>query len=100
VVLSTAGTGGTVVWEYFDGEDWSQFTPDSGAIHFDSADNLVYLWEDSDAVPSDWQISKVNNYSAYWIRIRVATAFSTKPVGTQIVAATKCDDFALVREAT
>jgi hypothetical protein len=98
VVLSTAGGGGAVVWEYFDGEDWSQFTPDSGAYHFDSADNLVYLWADSASIPSDWQISKVSNYSAYWIRIRVTSAFSTDPVGTQILAAVKCDDLALVRE--
>jgi len=100
VVLSTAGAGGTVVWEYFDGEDWSQFTPDSGAYNFDSSDNLVYLWADGESLPSDWQISKVNNFSAYWIRIRVTSAFSTNPVGSQILAATKCDDLALVREVT
>jgi len=99
IVLSTAGAGGTVAWEYFDGEDWSQFTPNSGAYNFDSSDKLVYLWEDGGSIPSDWQIFKVNNYSAYWIRIRVTSAFSTKPVGTQIAAAVNCDDLGLVREA-
>ncbi|UCE65310.1 MAG: exo-alpha-sialidase [Candidatus Zixiibacteriota bacterium] len=98
-VLSTAGAGGSVVWEYFDGEDWDQFTPDSGAYNFDSSDKLVYLWEDGESLPSDWQVTKVNNFNAYWIRIRVTAGFSTKPVGTQIIAATKCDDLALVREA-
>jgi hypothetical protein len=98
VVLSTAGAGGSVVWEYFDGDDWTEFTPDSGAFHFNSADQLVYLWQDSQSIPSDWQPTRVNNYSAYWIRVRVTTGFSTKPVGTQIIAATKCGDLALVRE--
>lgn len=99
ILLSTAGIGGTVVWEYFDGDDWTQFTPNSGAYHFDSSDELVYLWQDSESIPSDWQLTKVNNYSAYWIRIRVTSGFSTAPAGTQIIAAVKCDDLALVREA-
>jgi len=98
IVLSTAGAGGTVVWEYFDGEDWKRFTPDSGAYHFDSSDKLVYLWEDSESIASDWQVTKVNNQSAYWIRIRVTAGFSTKPIGSQIIAAAKGDDLALVRE--
>ncbi len=100
IVLSTAAAGGSVVWEYFDGEDWKQFTPHAGAYNFDSSDKLVYLWEDCESLPSDWQVTKVNNHSAYWIRVRVTTGFSTKPVGTQIIAATKCDDLALVREAS
>jgi len=98
-VLSTAGAGGAAVWEYFDGEDWKQFAPDSGAYNFDSSDKLICLWEDSGSVPSDWQVTKVNNYTAFWIRVRVVSGFSTKPVGTQIIAASKCGDLALVREA-
>ncbi len=87
-----------MTWEYFDGADWKQFTPESGAFNFDSSDKPVYLWDDSQSTPSDWQLTKVNNYSAYWIRVRVTTAFSVKPVGTQIIAAVQCDDLALVRE--
>jgi hypothetical protein len=99
IVLSTAGAGGSVVWEYFDGDNWKQFAPESGGFNFDSSNKLVYLWDDSQSIPSDWQPAELNNYSAYWIRVRVTTAFSTKPVGTQIMAAARCDDLALVREA-
>jgi hypothetical protein len=98
IILSTPGTGGAVAWEYFDGENWTQFLPDSGAYHFDSSDKLVYLWQDTGSIPSDWQVTKVNNYSAYWIRIRVTSAFSTAPVGTQVTAGSKSDDLVLVRE--
>jgi len=98
IMLSTAGAGGSATWEYFDGADWKQFTPHSGAFNLDSSDNLVYLWEDSQSIPTDWQVTKVNNYGAYWIRVRVTTTFSTKPVGTQIMAATRCDDLSLVSE--
>jgi hypothetical protein len=97
LILSVEGAGGQVVWEYFDGAQWIAFTPDSGAYHFDSADKLVYLWADGESIPSDWQIGTVNIYNAYWIRARVSVGFSSNPVGTQVMAAPKCDDLALVR---
>ncbi len=97
IILSVAGAGGQVVWEYFNGAQWIAFTPDSGAYHFDSADKLVYLWADGESLPSDWQIGAINNYNAYWVRARVSVGFSSNPVGTQIMAAPACDDLALVR---
>lgn len=97
LILSVVGAGGQVIWEYFDGAQWIAFTPDSGAYHFDSADKLVYLWTGGESIPSDWQIGTVNNYNAYWIRARVSVGFSSNPVGTQVMAAPKCDDLALVR---
>ena len=99
VILSTPGTGGSIVWEYFNGTGWVEFTPYSGAFNFDSADQLIYLWQDSVSAPSDWQIGTVNNDSAFWARARVTGGFSQNPVGTQIVAATQVDDFSLAQEA-
>jgi hypothetical protein len=100
LILSVAGAGGQVVWEYFDGSQWNVFTPDSGAYHFDTADKLVYLWADGDSVPSDLQIGAINNYNAYWVKARVTVGFSTNPIGTQIITAPACDDLALVRNGS
>jgi hypothetical protein len=97
IILSTPGTGGTVVWEYYNGLDWIAFTPDTGAYHFDSADKLLYLWQDPLLAPSDWQLGTVNGTSVFWIRARVLTGFATNPIGTQIVAGSKNDDLVLVR---
>ncbi len=98
MVLSTPGSGGTVVWEYFNGTDWVEFTPYSGGYNFDSADELIYLWQDAASVPSGWQIGAVNNNIAFWVRARVTSGFSGNPVGTQILAATKIDDMSLACE--
>ena len=99
IILSTPGIGGNVVWEYYNGTQWSAFTPDSGDYHFDSNDTLVYLWQDSISIPSNWQTNLVNGQSAYWVRARVTLGFSVNPIGSQIIAAVKCDDLSLVRGA-
>lgn len=86
VILSTAGIGGQVVWEYWNGFEWKSFTPYSGVYHSDSGNKLVILWQDLFSVPSDWQQSGVNNSTEFWIRARVTTAYTTAPVGMQITA--------------
>jgi len=86
IILSTAGIGGQVVWEYWDGSEWKSFTPYSGACHLDSLSKLVILWQDLSSIPSDWQMCGVNNSTFFWVRIRVATGYATAPVGTQITA--------------
>jgi len=98
IVLSTAGANGTVAWEYHNGAQWISFTPHSGAYNLDSNDKLVYLWQDADSIPAGWQMNSVNGYSAYWVRARVVTGFSSTPVGTQIIAAAKSDDISLELE--
>jgi hypothetical protein len=99
IVLSTPGTGGTVVWEYFDGIDWIPFTPNSGGYSFDSTDVLVYLWQDASSAPSDWQIGAVNNFTAYWVRARVSSGFTVNPIGTQVLAAARLDALTIAGEA-
>lgn len=98
IILSTSGTGGSVIWEYFNGIDWIQFTPDSGSCNFDSPDIIAYFWQDAISVPAGWQVGAVNGISAYWVRARVASGFAVNPVGTQLLAATKIDDLALAEE--
>jgi hypothetical protein len=97
ITLSTPGTGGAVVWEYFDGNNWIAFNPHSGAYNFDLSDKLIYFWQDAISAPAAWQLGTVNGISAYWVRARVITGFATNPVGTQIISASKNDDLALVR---
>lgn len=97
VVLSTAGLGGEVAWEYWNGVAWTVFTPFSGNVDFDSSDSLLLFWSDLSCAPADWQISAVLGIDAFWVRARVTTGYSTNPVGTQILAGSKLDDLALGR---
>ncbi len=83
-VLSTTGVGGSVAWQYFDGTNWRDFTPSSGAYHFDAATRRVHFWADSAAVPGDWQKNTIQLHSAYWLRAVVTSPFTTPPVGSQI----------------
>ncbi|KPL04308.1 MAG: hypothetical protein AMJ73_04410 [candidate division Zixibacteria bacterium SM1_73] len=86
IVLATAGITGQVSWQYWNGESWTNFTPNSGAYHLDSLDKTVILWEDLYSAPSDWQPCPVNGVSKFWVRVLVTTGFTTPPVGTQITA--------------
>ncbi|MGB8656923.1 MAG: hypothetical protein WCE90_03950 [Candidatus Zixiibacteriota bacterium] len=86
VVLSTAGIGGVVKWQYWKGEEWFDFVPQSGNHHLSSQTKTVILWQDLNSAPSDWQTCPVNGISEFWVRILVTTAFATAPVGTQITA--------------
>jgi hypothetical protein len=99
IILSTPGNGGTVIWEYFDGESWTSFTPYSGNYDFAESDKIVYLWADLDSVPSDWQRNIVFGANRFWVRVRVSGGFSTAPVGSQLMAATETDFLMLAREA-
>jgi hypothetical protein len=86
IILSTAGIGGEVKWQYWDGEGWSDFAPQSGSYHLDSQDKSIILWEDLNSVPSDWQMCPVDGISQFWIKVLVTSSFTTPPVGTQITA--------------
>ena len=98
IILAASGVGGAVVWEYFDGVSWVEFTPHSGAYQFDAPDALVLLWQDAASIPSDWQLGPVNGQNMFWIRARVTSGYSVNPVGSQIIAASRYSDFVLVRD--
>ncbi|MGB5105108.1 MAG: hypothetical protein WBP29_03015 [Candidatus Zixiibacteriota bacterium] len=88
VVLPTAGVGGGVIWEYFAGAAWAAFTPTSGEFHFDESGKLIRLWSDSAHAPLDWQKTKLESWSRFWVRARVTEAFATPPIGSQITPCT------------
>lgn len=86
IILSTAGIGGQVSWQYWNGESWTDLAPQSGSYHLDSEEKTVMLWQDLNSVPADWQMCPVNAVSQFWIRSLVITPFATAPVGSQITA--------------
>lgn len=97
IILSTAGIGGEVKWQYWDGESWKQFVPQSGSYHLDSGEKTVILWQDLNSVPSDWQRCPLNEVSEFWVKLLVTTAFSTAPVGTQITAVPEAKYLKVIR---
>ena len=99
ILLSTSGAGGTVIWEYFDGEQWQPFTPYSGSYHFNAADKLVYFWKDIESSPAGWQSNAVNSIKKFWVRARVESAFSIAPIGSQLMAIPKFGQLAVARGA-
>jgi hypothetical protein len=85
-ILSTAGIGGDVAWQYWDGESWTDFVPVSGSYNLDSQEKTIILWQDLNSVPVTQQRCLVNGVSEFWIRIMVTTPYATAPVGTQVTA--------------
>jgi hypothetical protein len=86
VLSSVAGAGGVVVYSFWNGSEWTAFVPDSGNYNFTDGGAGVYLWSDKSEIPANWHRSSVNGAVKYWLKIEVATAFSTGPVGTQLSA--------------
>ncbi|HSH00043.1 MAG TPA: hypothetical protein VLB27_08335, partial [candidate division Zixibacteria bacterium] len=86
VALSTAGVGGAVDWQYWDGASWVSVSPDNGAYHLTAGLHELLLWPDLQSTPADWQKTAVNGDSRYWVRVRVSGDFITAPVGSQLTA--------------
>ncbi len=85
-LLSTAGAGGAVRYRYWDGSNWTTFTPVGGNSDLGTASINLLLFDDYASVPTDWQKREVDGLSRFWIKIEVTSGFSTGPVGTQITA--------------
>jgi len=83
IILSTAGSGGGVSWQYYNGTEWISFTPTGGNYNFDSLDKELLLWNDYSSIPVDWQKKRIENSELFWIRIVVSSPFTTDPVGSQ-----------------
>lgn len=86
ILLSTVGVGGSVNYSYWDGNVWKAFVPQGGNFNLNSADKQLLLWTDFENQPSDWQQNPVDGDINFWMRIKVDTAYSTAPVGSQITA--------------
>ncbi|UCD94064.1 MAG: hypothetical protein JSU69_09880 [Candidatus Zixiibacteriota bacterium] len=86
IILSTAGSGGNISWQYYNGQEWISFEPSGGGYDFNSLDKGLLLWNDYTSIPSDWQKYNVEDSSLFWVKAVVSSPFSTGPVGTQITA--------------
>lgn len=77
----TQGVGGVVAWEYWNGSTWtalSNVTDPSTNFTLTLADD-TFSW----TVPDDWAPTTLNSVSAYYIRARVTTVYSTNPQFSQ-----------------
>ena len=88
LVLDITGAGGTVFFSYWNGSNWTEFTPEGGVYNFDSLDRQLVLWDDYLSIPSDWQKNGVNGVNLYWLKAEVRSSYTTAPRGSTITAKT------------
>lgn len=76
----TAGVGGTVAWEYYNGSGWSAvsgLTDGTAGFTTAVADGLTVTW----TAPTNWAKTSINGSAQlYYIRARVTGTYSTNPV--------------------
>ena len=84
MILSTIGSGGVMVWKYWDGQGWTSFTPESGAWNFTTAEEDLLLWQDFQSIPGNWQKKELSGNTCYWIAGVVSSSFSGSPIGSRI----------------
>ena len=76
----TAGIGGDVVWEYWDGAAWTALadvSDDTDGFTTAPVDAQFVTW----TVPNDWTITSLNGSAdLFYVRARITTAYSTNPV--------------------
>ena len=76
----TAGVGGTVTWEYWNGSSWaalSGVTDGTTGFTATAGDGKVLTF----TVPTDWAATSLNgSQNLYYIRALVASTYSTNPV--------------------
>lgn len=79
----TAGVGGTVAWEYWDGDSWEALTgvtDNTTGFTAGAADGLTVDW----TVPSDWAKRTIStSASLFFVRAKITGVYSTNPVMDQ-----------------
>ncbi|KKS17283.1 MAG: hypothetical protein UU72_C0004G0022 [candidate division WWE3 bacterium GW2011_GWB1_41_6] len=74
--LSYEGSGGTVVWEYWNGGTWTTLTTTASSNpNFENAGYIDF------SPPGDWAVTSVNGEGSayYYVRARVSVAFTQYP---------------------
>lgn len=82
----TAGVGGSVTWQYWNGTAWASLggvIDNTAGFTAAAADGLTATW----TIPTDWAKRSINSSaSLYYVRARVAGTYSTNPVLDQAFA--------------
>ncbi len=86
IILSTTGTGGQVIWRFWDGQNWQAFVPISGEWHFASGSHDLLFWKDYCSIPGEWQKKPINGKDCFWVAAMVASSFAVAPVGSRLNA--------------
>jgi hypothetical protein len=76
----TQGIGGTVQWEYWDGDSWKActgVTDNTTGFTATAADDLAVTWD----LPTKWQKRQLSTGGAlYYIRAKVTQVYTTNPI--------------------
>lgn len=96
ITLSTAGTDGAVVWEYWNGTAWTNLATahnlvDSTTGYTAGTSTYFVTWN----VPTDWALKTIDTVSAYWVRSRVSTEYTINPAATRAYLLTVNDGVGL-----
>lgn len=81
-VGGTQGAGGVVVWEYWNGSAWTALSGiTDGTSGFTAAlgAGQTVTW----TIPSNWASNALNSVTAYYVRARLTTVYTTNPSYTQ-----------------
>lgn len=75
-VLSTAGTVGTCVLEYWNGSAWVTMPQTNGTSASLNAATIHMCWKP----PANWAQTAVNGTTKYWVRVRITVVHTVDPV--------------------
>lgn len=79
--ISTAGVGGTVDWEYWDGSTWTALSGGNSAtfeLTSSGVQTLTYT------TPTDWETTAIDGETKFWIRANLTATYSTNPLVARI----------------
>ena len=85
--VATAGSLGTLEYEYYNGSAWTEFIPASGRYAIDPDDDegaqYDFSVDGAEMFPmnriNDWATTAINSSTLYWIRISSPTSVATAP---------------------
>ena len=90
--VDTAGSLGTLQYEYYNGSAWTEFIPASGRFQVDPDDDegaqYDFSKDGAEIFPpnllSDWATVAINSSTLYWVRISSPTSVATAPTFKRI----------------
>lgn len=78
VDLHTVGVGGAITASYYNGSSWTSVTLTDGTSDLTASGYISFT------LPNDFEKTTINSVEAYYLRLNVATQFSTNPKVLQV----------------